>query len=279
MTDAEFIERALAEDIGEGDHSTLGSIDPEARGSARIWVKEPGIIAGLEWARAIFLHLEPEARMEFWKKDGDPIAVGESVMRVEARVHTILQAERLVLNGMQRMSGIASLTSRMVEKLKGYSTRILDTRKTTPLFRKYEKQAVVMGGGLNHRMGLYDMVMLKDNHIDYCGGITEAIRRIRHYLDSRNLDLRVEVETRDLDEVREVLRVGGVHRVMLDNFSPSDMRQAVELIGGRWETEASGGITMDNLVDYARTGVDFISSGAVIHQAVSLDLSLKAEIP
>ncbi len=278
MTDSEFIELALAEDIGQGDHSTLGSIDSQARGRAQIWVKESGIIAGLELARLIFLHLEPQARIETHKKDGDPIAVGQAVMTIDARVHTILQAERLVLNCMQRMSGIASLTSQMINKLKGYSTRILDTRKTTPLFRKYEKQAVVMGGGMNHRMGLYDMVMLKDNHIDYCGGIAEAIRRTRAYLESRNLDLRLEIETRNLNDVREVIRVGGVDRVMLDNFSPAEMRQAVDLIAGRWETEASGGITMDNIIEYAQTGVDFISSGALIHHAVSLDLSLKAEI-
>lgn len=276
LTDRRFIELALAEDIGHGDHSTLGSIPPEARGKAVLWAKEDGVLAGMDLAKKIFRHLEPEASITAFKSDGDRILVGDQILSIEARIHTILQAERLVLNCMQRMSGIASLTAQMVAILQGFKTRILDTRKTTPLFRAYEKQAVVLGGGMNHRMGLYDMVMLKDNHIDYCGGIRQAIRSVRAYLESQNLDLKVEVETRNLNDVQEVLAEGGVDRIMLDNFDPATLKTAVDLIDGRFETEASGGITMDNILEYARTGVDYISSGSVIHHAVSLDLSLKA---
>lgn len=276
LTDRRFIELALAEDIGHGDHSTLGSIPPEARGKAVLWAKEVGVLAGVDLAEKIFRHLEPEASITAFKSDGDCILVGDQILSIEARIHTILQAERLVLNCMQRMSGIASLTAQMVALLQGYNTRILDTRKTTPLFRAYEKQAVVLGGGMNHRMGLYDMVMLKDNHIDYCGGIRQAIRSVRAYLDRQKLNLKVEVETRNLNDVQEVLAEGGVDRIMLDNFDPATLKTAVDLIDGRFETEASGGITMDNILAYARTGVDYISSGSVIHHAASLDLSLKA---
>ena len=275
---SEFIRAALAEDIGPGDYSTLSSIPKDARGTAVLKIKEDGIIAGLDLAKDIFHHLEPGAHFTFYKKDGDRVMNGELAFEVSASVHTILQAERLALNCMQRMSGIATLTNIYTEKIKGYKTKLLDTRKTTPLFRAFEKEAVRLGGGVNHRMGLYDMVMLKDNHIDFCGGITNAVIQCRKYLVENNLDLQIEVETRSLDDVREVLRIGGVHRIMLDNFQPADITEAVALIGGRFETEASGGIQLDNIVAYAQTGVDFISVGAIIHHAVSLDLSLKAQI-
>ena len=278
MTRTEFITAAFAEDIGPGDFSTLSSIPKGAKGKAVLKIKEDGIIAGLALAQEIFQHLEPGAAFTFFKKDGDKILNGETAFEVSASVHTILQAERLALNCMQRMSGIATLTHQFVDKVKGYKAKILDTRKTTPLFREFEKEAVRFGGGVNHRMGLYDMVMLKDNHIDFCGGITNAIHQTNQYLREHNLNLQIEVETRSLDDVRAVLAVGDVHRIMLDNFEPDQIEQAVALIDGRYETEASGGINLKNVVAYARTGVDFISVGAVIHHAVSLDLSLKAQI-
>ncbi len=276
MTRQEFIIAALAEDIGPGDYSTLASIPATVRGKAALRVKEDGILAGMEVAEAIFHHLEPEAQIEAFKKDGDTIHKGETAFEVSARVHTILQAERLVLNCMQRMSGIAGLTRRYVDRVAGYKARILDTRKTTPLLRDLEKEAVRIGGGVNHRMGLYDMVMLKDNHVDFAGGIANAIRQTNTFLKAQGLSLKIEIETRSLEDVREVLATGQVHRIMLDNFKPADMEEAVQLVGGRFETEASGGITLDNIVDYARTGVDFISVGAITHHAVSIDLSLKA---
>lgn len=278
MTTREFIAAALSEDIGAGDYSTLASIDAGARGKAVLKIKEEGILAGVELAQEIFHYLEPEAQFTFFKKDGDKMAKGETAFEVSARVHTILQAERLVLNCMQRMSGIATLTSQFVDKVKGYPARILDTRKTTPLFRAFEKEAVRIGGGYNHRMGLYDMVMLKDNHIDFCGGIEQAIEKTNEYLMRNGLNLKIEIETRSLDDVRRVLAAGNVQRIMLDNYTPEQIEEAVQLIGGDYETEASGGIHLGNVVDYARTGVDFISVGAIIHHAVSMDLSLKAQL-
>lgn len=278
MTRTEFIKDALAEDIGRGDFSTLASIPKGTQGRALLKIKENGIIAGVALAQDIFHFLEPEAKFELLKKDGDKMTNGEMAFEVAASVHTILQAERLVLNCMQRMSGIATLTHQYVDRIKGYKTKILDTRKTTPLFRMFEKEAVKIGGGVNHRMGLYDMIMLKDNHIDFCGGIRNAIFQTNDYLRSNNLKLDIVIETRSLQDVREVLSVGDVTRIMLDNFKPSDIETALSLINGRFQTEASGGITLSNIVDYARTGVDFISSGAIIHHAVSLDLSLKAQI-
>ncbi len=278
MTTQAFIEAALNEDVGAGDYSTLASIPAGARGKAILKIKENGIIAGLDLAKEIFGFLEPGASFTFFKKDGDPVANGETAFEVAASVHTILKAERLTLNCMQRMSGIATLTRQYVDLIKGYPAKILDTRKTTPLFRAFEKEAVRIGGGVNHRMGLYDMVMLKDNHIDFCGGIEKAIEQTVTYLGSNGLDLKIEVETRTLDDVRRVLATGKVHRIMLDNYAPAQLEEAIALIGGRYETEASGGINLDNIVDYARTGVDFISVGAIIHHAVSMDLSLKAQI-
>lgn len=278
MTHKDFIEAALKEDIGAGDFSTLASISPEARGKAVLKVKENGILAGVKLAQEIFYFLEPEAEFTIYKADGDTIKNGDTAFEVRAKVHTVLMAERLALNCMQRMSGIATLTRQYVEKIKDYHAKVLDTRKTTPLFRTFEKEAVKIGGGVNHRMGLYDMVMLKDNHIDFCGSIEKAIEKTNGYLKENNLNLKIEVETRSLEDVKKVLATGNVHRIMLDNYSPEEMTEAVKLIDGRYETEASGGITLETIEDFAKTGVDFISVGAIIHHAVSLDLSLKAEL-
>lgn len=277
MQRKEFIAAALAEDIGNGDHTTLASIPADATGTAVLKIKDDGIIAGIDLAQDIFEYLEPGVQFVMNKKDGDKVINGEMAFEVEAKVHTILQAERLVLNSMQRMSGIATLTAEYVNLIKSYGSKILDTRKTTPLFRAHEKEAVRIGGGYNHRMGLYDMVMLKDNHIDFCGGIAKAIERTNDYLRKNALKLKIEIETRTLDDVNEVLRVGNVHRIMFDNFTPEEIEKALTLIDGKYETEASGGITLETIEHYARTGVDFISVGALIHQARSLDLSLKAQ--
>lgn len=278
MTTTEFIAAALAEDVGAGDFSTLASIPSGTRGKAVLKIKEDGVLAGLQLAQDIFHFLEPEATFILHKKDGDQIKNGDTAFEVSASVHTILKAERLALNCMQRMSGIATITQQYAQKISAYNTRILDTRKTTPLFRQFEKEAVRLGGGHNHRMGLYDMVMLKDNHIDFCGGITKAIEQTNEYLKANNLDLKIEIETRTLADVKEVLAAGNVQRIMLDNYEPAMISEAVALIGGRYETEASGGIHIGNIEDYAKTGVDFISVGAIIHHAVSLDLSLKAQV-
>ncbi|MCB0699585.1 MAG: carboxylating nicotinate-nucleotide diphosphorylase [Chitinophagales bacterium] len=278
MNTKEFIEAALREDIRDGDHSTLASIDAAAQGTAVLKIKEDGIIAGIDLAQDIFKYLQPDVSFILNKQDGDKVAKGETAFEVSAKVHTILQAERLALNCMQRMSGIATLTAKYVDKIKGYKTKVLDTRKTTPLFRAHEKDAVRIGGGYNHRMGLYDMVMLKDNHIDFCGGIEKAIDRTNEYLTKNGLNLKIEIETRNIDDVQRVINHGGVHRIMLDNYTPQELERAIELIDGMYETEASGGITLETIESYARTGVDYISVGAIIHHAVSMDLSLKAQI-
>ncbi len=276
MNTQEFIIAALAEDIGSGDHSTLASIDAKVVGTAKLIVKEAGIIAGIRIAKEVFLHLDKEAVFTAFHTDGEYLEVGTIAFTVKAKAQAILQAERLVLNTMQRMSGIATLTHSYVEKIKNYSTTILDTRKTTPLFRAFEKEAVLLGGAKNHRMGLYDMIMLKDNHIEYCGGIEKAIAAANNYLKAQQLQLPIEVETRSLDDVKRVVKVGGVQRIMLDNFTPQEIEAALVLINKQFETEASGGINFDTIEAYAATGVDFISVGAVIHHATSLDLSLKA---
>jgi len=273
-----FIQLALEEDVATGDYSTLACIPEDARGKAVLKIKENGILAGIEVAQQIFRFLEPDAAFLSYKKDGDPVVSGEIAFEVNAGVHTILKAERLVLNCMQRMSGIATLTGTYVDHIKEFNTKILDTRKTTPLFRYFEKEAVRIGGGYNHRMGLYDMVMLKDNHIDYCGGIEQAIIKTNEYLRANGLDLEIEVETRSVDDVKKVLATGNVHRIMLDNYTPEQIVEALQLIDGRYETEASGGIHIGNIASYAATGVDYISIGALTHHAVSLDLSLKASI-
>jgi nicotinate-nucleotide pyrophosphorylase (carboxylating) len=271
-----LIESALAEDIGDGDHSTLAVIPKDARGKAVLRIKQDGILAGVAIARQIFsLHRDQTILVQF-KNDGDVMSFGETAFEVETDVQTILERERLVLNCMQRMSGIATLTHQYVERLTGYKTRILDTRKTTPNFRLLEKEAVRIGGGVNHRFGLYDMIMLKDNHIDYCGGIEKAIVKASDYILNRKPGLKIEIETRNLDDVREVLRVGRIDRIMLDNFTPVQIAEALKMIDGQFETEASGGINLDNITSFAETGVDFISAGSLIHQARSLDFSLKA---
>lgn len=275
----QLIASALKEDIGEGDHSTLSCISPEAKGKAVLKIKEAGVLAGMKVAEAVFRFQQPDIVFHPHKKDGDLMQVGEIAFEVEATVHTILQCERLVLNCMQRMSGIATLTKTYADKLVGYKTRILDTRKTTPNFRLLEKEAVAIGGGHNHRFALYDMIMLKDNHIDYCGGIEAAIEKAYNYVQQVKPGLKIEVETRNLDDVKKVLATGKVNRIMLDNFTPEQIKEAVALIGEQIETEASGGINLSNIQTYAATGVDYVSVGALIHQARSLDLSLKAASP
>ncbi len=273
-----LIKNALLEDIGDGDHSTLSCIDADAKGKAVLKIKEVGILAGIEVAKNIFKYVEPGTDFIAFKKDGDTMQVGQTAFEVQAKVHTILSCERLVLNCMQRMSGIATLTNKYINKLKGYNTKLLDTRKTTPNFRLLEKEAVRIGGGTNHRFGLFDMIMLKDNHIDYCGGIENAIKKAYAYVQQKNPDLKIEIETRSIEDVKTVVRVGKVNRIMLDNFTPQQITAALQLINGKYETEASGGINFENLQEYAATGVDYISSGAIIHHAKSLDLSLKAQL-
>lgn len=274
----ELIKNALKEDIGDGDHSTLSTINANEEGKAVLKIKQDGILAGMQVAEAIFRFVQPDIVFTAFKKDGDTMKYGETAFEVSAKVHTILTCERLVLNSMQRMSGIATLTRNYVDKLSGYKTKLLDTRKTTPNFRLLEKAAVKIGGGNNHRFGLYDMIMLKDNHIDYSGGIEKAINNAYSYVLQNNLNLKIEVETRSLEDVEKVMQTGKVNIIMLDNFTPDKIVEALKMIDGKYETEASGGINLDNIESYAATGVDYISSGAVIHQAVSLDLSLKASL-
>ncbi|GAB3359924.1 carboxylating nicotinate-nucleotide diphosphorylase [Arachidicoccus ginsenosidivorans] len=275
-----LIEEALREDIGTGDHSTLSCIPKEAKGKALLKIKQDGVLAGMEVAEIIFRKMEKDCKFFPFKKDGDKMAHGEIAFEVSAHVHTILSAERLVLNCMQRMSGIATLTKAYADKLQGYHTRILDTRKTTPNFRILEKEAVRIGGGINHRFGLYDMIMLKDNHIDYAGGIKQAITRAHEYVVRTGLPIKIEVETRSLEDVKKVIAIGEgkVFRIMLDNFTPEELTEALALIDHRFESEASGGINLETVTQYAKTGVDYVSVGGLIHQAKSLDLSLKAEI-
>lgn len=275
-----LIEEAFKEDIGDGDHSTLACIAPSARGKAVLKIKQDGILAGVQVAKAIFSLKEPGSVFIPFKEDGSVMKYGEKAFEVEALVHTILQCERLVLNCMQRMSGIATLTRQYADKLKGYKTKLLDTRKTTPNFRLLEKEAVRIGGGVNHRFGLYDMIMLKDNHIDYCGGIEKAISKTWEYVQVKKPGLKIEVETRTLDDVRKVIATGKgkVFRIMLDNFKPEQIEEALVMVDGQFETEASGGINLDNIEAFAKTGVDYVSVGALIHQAKSLDLSLKAVV-
>lgn len=272
-----LIKNALQEDIGYGDHSSLSCIDANAEGKAILKIKEDGILAGMDVAKKIFVFYQPDILFSAFKKDGDIMKYGETAFEVIAKVHTILACERLVLNCMQRMSGIATLTNKYAEKIKNYKTKLLDTRKTTPNFRLLEKEAVRIGGGTNHRFGLYDMIMLKDNHIDYCGGIEKAISKANSYLKEKNLDLKIEIETRNIDDVKKVVATGNVNRIMLDNFSIDKIKEALQIINGQFETEASGGINLDNIESFAASGVDYISSGAIIHQAKSLDLSLKAQ--
>lgn len=274
----QLIKNALAEDIGDGDHSTLSSINSDAEGEAVLKIKENGILAGVAVAETIFRYMQQDIIFNAFKKDGDTMQYGETAFELKAKVHTILQCERLVLNCMQRMSGIATLTNEYTKKLQPYKTRLLDTRKTTPNFRLLEKEAVKIGGAVNHRFGLYDMIMLKDNHIDYCGGIEKAINNAYNYVQQQKPGLKIEVETRNIDDVKKAVATGKVNRIMLDNFTPEKITEALKIIDGRCETEASGGININNLEAYAATGVDYISSGAIIHQARSLDMSLKAKL-
>ena len=273
----QLIKNGLDEDLGDGDHSTLACISADERGWAKLVIKAEGTLAGVDVAKKIFHYADQSSVIHQQKNDGDEMHFGEIAFEVESTVYNILTCERLVLNCMQRMSGIASLTKKYTDKLKGYSTQLLDTRKTTPNFRLLEKEAVRIGGGINHRFGLYDMIMLKDNHIDYCGGIEEAIEKAWIYVQEKKPGLKIEVETRSLEDVKKVIKTGKVNRIMLDNFSPEKIKEALIIIDKRYETEASGGINLENIESYAATGVDYISSGAVIHQATSLDLSLKAE--
>ena len=271
-----FIQQAFAEDIGDGDHTSLSTVPITAKGKAKLLVKQKGVIAGVELAEKIFKHIDSTLKIEININDGTKVDIGDIVFTVEGSSQSILTAERLVLNCMQRMSGIATVTSKYIKELDGLKTKILDTRKTTPNFRYFEKLAVKIGGGINHRMGLYDMIMIKDNHVDFSGGIEKAINSVHSYLKEKNKDLKIEIEVRNLNELQQVLNHGGVHRIMLDNYNFADLRKAVEMIDGKYETEASGGITIENIREYAECGVDYISVGALTHQIKSLDLSLKA---
>jgi nicotinate-nucleotide pyrophosphorylase (carboxylating) len=272
----EFIKNALAEDRGDGDHTSLASIDAKATGRARLIIKEGGVLAGLRVAAEVFRQVDESLQVEFFLTDGDRVSPGDIAFHISGRQQSLLLAERLVLNILQRMSGIASATASYVEAVRGFNARITDTRKTTPGMRFLEKEAVRLGGGVNHRMGLYDMIMLKDNHIDFAGGITGAIERTRSYLMRTGRILPVEVETRTLKDVEEIMSVGGIDRIMFDNFTVSDTAKAVRIVNGKYETESSGGITIDTVRAYAACGVDFISIGALTHHISSLDMSLKA---
>lgn len=272
----DFIKNALKEDIGDGDHTSLSCVPKDQLGKADLLVKQNGILAGVEVAKEIYNIFDNNLKLSININDGDKIKEGDIVFTVEGSELSILQTERLVLNFMQRMSGIATKTNEYVNLLKGLNTKILDTRKTTPGMRVFEKQSVILGGGVNHRIGLYDMVMIKDNHIDYAGGIEAAITRVKDYLNHNSKDLKIEVEARSFEEIEEIMRVGGIHRIMIDNFTVEDTKRAVEMIAGKYETESSGGITKDTLRKYAECGVDYISVGALTHQINSLDLSLKA---
>lgn len=271
-----LIDLAFAEDIGDGDHTTLCCIPEDAMGKSHLLIKEDGILAGVEVAKRVFAKFDPTMQVEVLINDGTPVKKGDIAMVVTAKVRSLLQTERLMLNIMQRMSGIATMTNKYVDRLKGTKTHVLDTRKTTPGLRMLEKQAVKIGGGMNHRIGLFDMILLKDNHIDFCGGITNAITRCHEYLKEKGLDLKIEIEVRNFDELAEAMNCGGINRIMLDNFSVADTKKAVDIVGGKFETESSGGITFDTIRDYAECGVDFISVGALTHSVKGLDMSFKA---
>jgi len=266
----------FAEDIGDGDHTTLSCIPASAIGKSQVIIKEDGVLAGVEVAREIFKAFDPELKMTVLINDGAEVKAGDVAFVVEGKIQSLLQTERLMLNIVQRMSGVATRTREYVKALEGTKTRVLDTRKTTPGLRLLEKEAVKIGGGVNHRIGLYDMILLKDNHVDFAGGIDKAILRAHDYLKETGKDLKIEIEVRNLDELAQVMAVGGVHRIMLDNFTPDNTRKAVEIIAGEYETESSGGITFDTLKEYAECGVDFISVGALTHSVKSLDMSFKA---
>jgi len=271
-----LLNNAFAEDIDDGDHTTLSCIPASAQGKAKLIIKEKGVLAGVEIARRVFHKFDPEIKMEVFIQDGTEVIPGDIAFVVEGKIQSLLQTERIVLNLMQRMSGIATTTRRYVKKLEGLHTRVLDTRKTTPGLRLIEKEAVKIGGGVNHRIGLFDMILLKDNHVDFAGGIENAITKAKEYLKAKNKNLKIEIEVRNLDELEQVLKTGGVDRIMLDNFDIPTTKEAVKRINGKYETESSGGITFDTLRDYAECGVDYISVGALTHSVKGLDMSLKA---
>ena len=271
-----LIDLAFAEDIGDGDHTTLCCIPDTAMGKSHLLIKEDGILAGVEVAKRVFARFDPTMQVEVLIGDGAHVKKGDIAMVVTGKVRSLLQTERLMLNIMQRMSGIATMTAKYVECLKGTKTHVLDTRKTTPGMRMLEKQAVKIGGGMNHRIGLFDMILLKDNHVDFAGGIANAINRCHEYLKEKGLDLKIEIEVRNFDELRQAMECGGINRIMLDNFSVENTKKAVEMVAGKYETESSGGITFDTIRDYAECGVDFISVGALTHSVKGLDMSFKA---
>jgi len=275
---ATFIREALREDVGDGDHTSLATIPPDAQGKARLIIKENGILAGVDVAWQVFKQVDASLVVNTFLKDGQPVKIGDVVLTVEGNIHAILMAERLVLNLMQRMSGIASTTRKMVDLLQGTGTQVLDTRKTTPGLRMLEKEAVRIGGGVNHRFGLYDMILIKDNHVDYAGGIAQALTAANQYRDTLHKPIQIEIEVRNIDELREVIAFGTVDRILLDNFDFVTLREAVDLIDGRFITEASGGITAENAKQFAQCGVNYISMGALTHSVKSLDMSLKAEL-
>lgn len=271
-----LIDLAFAEDIGDGDHTTLCCIPDTAMGKSHLLIKEDGILAGVEVAKRVFARFDPTMQVEVLIGDGAHVKKGDIAMVVTGKVRSLLQTERLMLNIMQRMSGIATMTAKYVERLKGTKTHVLDTRKTTPGMRMLEKQAVKIGGGMNHRIGLFDMILLKDNHVDFAGGIANAINRCHEYLKEKGLDLKIEIEVRNFDELQQAMDCGGINRIMLDNFSVENTKKAVEMVAGKYETESSGGITFDTIRDYAECGVDFISVGALTHSVKGLDMSFKA---
>lgn len=271
-----LIDLAFAEDIGDGDHTTLCCIPDDAIGKSHLLIKEEGILAGVEVAKRVFARFDPTLEVEVMLGDGSKVNKGDIAMIVTGKVRSLLQTERLMLNIMQRMSGIATITNKYVKQLEGTNTRVLDTRKTTPGMRMLEKQAVKIGGGVNHRIGLFDMILLKDNHVDFAGGVINAINRCHEYLKEKSLDLKIEIEVRDFDEIRQVMECGGVDRIMLDNFSVEDTKKAVGMIAGKYEIESSGGITIDTIRDYAECGVDYVSVGALTHSVKGLDMSFKA---
>ena len=274
--DERLIDLSFAEDIGDGDHTTLCCIPEDAMGKSQLLIKEDGILAGIEVAKKVFHRFDPTMQIEVFINDGAKVKKGDVAMIVTGKVRSLLQTERLMLNIMQRMSGIATMTNKYVERLEGTKTRVLDTRKTTPGMRMLEKQAVKIGGGCNHRIGLFDMILLKDNHVDFSGGIANAINRCHEYLKAKNLDLKIEIEVRNFDELQQAIDCGGINRIMLDNFSVENTKKAVDIVAGRYEMESSGGITFDTLRDYAECGVDFISVGALTHSVKGLDMSFKA---
>ena len=276
MTVEEIVKQALIEDIGDGDHTSLATIPSQAEGKAEMIAKQNGVLAGVDVVKLVFKEVDPKMEVEFFKKDGSIVREGEKIMLVTGKAQSILTAERTALNFIQRMSGIATFTYQVNRKLEGLKTKILDTRKTTPGNRAIEKMAVKIGGGQNHRFGLYDMIMIKDNHVDFAGGISNAIKATRDYLKKKNKDLKIEIEVRNFQELKEVIDTGGVDRIMLDNFNPDDLLMAVQIIDKKFETEASGGINIKNIREYAETGVQYISVGALTHQIRSLDISLKA---